>query len=93
MSNLHGWYYLIQLVTLPMKEHHSILLDSYRNLACDSYFCCAWPICQFCGQFLKVCYLRSFSLVIVYINLCNGFHHAVGNNIPSSTNQTTTMDT
>ena len=25
MSNLHGWYYLIQLVTLPMKEHHSKL--------------------------------------------------------------------
>ena len=63
MSNLHGWYYLIQLVTLPMKEHHS-QLGSYSNLACDSYFC-AWPIYQFCGQFLKVCYLRLFSLVIV----------------------------
>ena len=76
MSNLHGWYYLIQLVTLPMKEHHSKLHLTWLTWLVIHIIVVLGQYVSFVQFFLKVCYLRSFSLVIVYINLFNGFHHS-----------------
>ena len=67
MSNLHGWYYLIQLVTLPiaMKEHHSKLHLTWLTWLVIHIIVVLGQYVSFVQFFLKVCYLRSFSLVIV----------------------------